>query len=68
MPKKLYLIAAGNDSEEWAMDKLKANFHALCHNLGWQEGGMVLAFDSNTREYVENSEYQSQTRKLGADL
>lgn len=68
MPKKLYLIAAGNDRDDWAMDTLKANFHALCHYLHWQEGGMVLALGSSTREDVENSIYQSQARKLGADL
>lgn len=66
--KKLYLITAGNDSDDWAMDSLKANFHAICHYLHWQEGGMVLAFGSNSRKDVENSEYQSMARNLGANI
>ena len=67
-PKKLYLISAGNDKDDWAMDTLKANLHALCHYLHWQEGGMVLAFGSNTRKDVENSEYQAMARNLGAGI
>lgn len=66
--KKLFLIGAGNDKEDWAMDALRANYHAICHYLHWQEGGMVLAFGSNTREDVENSEYQSMARSLGKDI
>lgn len=68
MPKKLFLIAACHDEDDWAMDTLKANFHALCHYLGWEEGGMVLAFGADTREDVEDSEYQSLSGKLGSDL
>lgn len=67
-PKKLFLLAACNDKDDWAMDTLKANFHALCHYLHWQEGGMVLAFGSNTREDVENSEYQAMARSLGISI
>lgn len=66
--KKLYLIAAGNDKDDWAMDTLKVNFHAICHYLHWQEGGMVLALGSNSRKDVENSEYQMMARNLGANL
>ena len=67
-PKKLFLIAAGNDKDDWAMDTLKVNFHAICRYLYWQEGGMVLAYGSNTRKDVENSEYQIAVRNLGASL
>jgi multimeric flavodoxin WrbA len=65
--KKLFLIAACHDEEDWAMDTLKANYRALCHYLGWKEGGMVLAFGSGTREDVEGSVYQSQARAMGAE-
>jgi len=67
-PKKLHLIAACHDEEDWAMDTLKANFRALCHYLGWKEGSMVLAIGSNTREDVEHSDYQAQARAMGASL
>lgn len=67
-PKKIYLISAGNDRDDWAMDTLKANIHALCRYLNWQEGGMVLALGVNTREDVENSEYKVMARELGASI
>lgn len=68
IPKKLFLIAAGNDKDDWAMDALKAQFQAICRYLHWQEGGMVLAFGSNTRQDVENSQYQTMARSLGTGL
>jgi multimeric flavodoxin WrbA len=68
MPKILYIISAGNDTDSWAMDTLKANFQALCHYLHWQEGGMVLAFGTNNRKEAENSEYQAMAWKLGRSL
>jgi len=68
IPKKLFLIGAGNDKDDWAMDALKANYHAICHYLHWQEGGMVLAFGANTKKDVENSQYQLKARNLGADI
>lgn len=67
-PKKLFLIAAGGDKDDWAMDALKANFHAMCRYLHWQEGGMLLALGSSTRKDVENSEYQMMAKSLGAKL
>ncbi len=67
-PKKLFLISAGNDRDDWAMDALKATYHAISHYLHWQEGGMVLAFGSNTRKDVENNGYQLMARNLGTSL
>ncbi|MHC1719211.1 MAG: flavodoxin family protein [Clostridiaceae bacterium] len=66
--KKLYLLAAGNDTEAWAMDALKAHYYTLCRYLRWEEGGMVLAAGANSRKDVENSEYQKMARSLGAGL
>jgi len=67
-PKKLFLIAAGNDKDDWAMDALKAQFQVMCRYLHWQEGGMVLAFGASTRQDIENSQYQTMARNLGASL
>jgi multimeric flavodoxin WrbA len=67
-PKKLFLIAAGNDKDDWAMDALKANYHAMCNYLHWKDGGMVLAFGANKKEDVKNTEYQSLARELGVSL
>lgn len=66
--RKLLLIAAGNDLEEWAMDALKEHIRAMCRYLNWQEGGRVLAFGANTRKDVEGSCYQQQARELGESL
>lgn len=68
LPKKLILIAAGADTDDWAMDALKVHFNSICRYLDWQEGGMVLAYGSDTRKDVENSEYQTMVRNLGAGL
>ncbi|HWR60317.1 MAG TPA: flavodoxin family protein [Clostridia bacterium] len=67
-PKRLLLIAAGSDKDAWAMDALKAHIQTICRYLHWEAGGMVLAFGANTREDVENSEYQAMARSLGASL
>lgn len=66
--KKLYLLSAGNDTDEWAMDALIAHYHALCRYLHWEEGGMVLALGANTRQDLENSKYRKMARSLGASL
>lgn len=67
-PKKLFLIAAGSDTESWAMDALKSHYKAICRYLRWQEGGMVLALKARTKEDVENSEYKELAKVLGKEL
>lgn len=67
-PKKLFLIAAGNDKDDWAMDALKAQYQAMCRYLHWEEGGTLLAFGASTRQDVENGQYRLIARSLGADL
>lgn len=66
--RKLLLIAAGNDQDEWAMDALKEHIRAICRYLHWQAGGMALAFGANTRRDVEGSRYQQQAKELGESL
>jgi multimeric flavodoxin WrbA len=66
--KKLYLIAAGADTEEWAMDGIKAHYKCLCKYMNWQEGGMLLAYGLSTRQDAENSEYKLMARKLGIEM
>ncbi len=67
-PRKLLLIAAGNDEEDWAMDALKEHIKVMCRYLHWEVDGIVLALGANTREDIENTEYQTDARKLGAGL
>lgn len=66
--KKLYLIAAGADTDEWAMDGIKAHYKCLCNYLHWQESGMLLAYGLSTRQDAENSEYKLMARKLGKEM
>ena len=67
-PKRLYLIAAGADADNWVMDALKAHYKSICRYLRWQEGGMVLAFGAGTRKDVESSEYKAMARTLGKEM
>lgn len=67
-PKKMLLIAAGTDTDQWAMDALKIHFKTLCQYLRWQSGGMILAFGAATREDAENSKYGPLARNLGKEL
>jgi multimeric flavodoxin WrbA len=66
--KKLYLIAAGADTDEWAMDGIRAHYKCLCSYLRWQEGGTILGYGLSTRQDAENSEYKKMARRLGQNL
>lgn len=67
-PKRLYLLAACGDKEQWAMDALVLHFQTLCRYLHWQEGGKVLAIGAYTREDLKDSDYPNLARNLGAEL
>ncbi|WP_206811953.1 flavodoxin family protein [Paradesulfitobacterium ferrireducens] len=66
--KRLHLVAACGDNDEWAMDALVVHFQTLCRYLHWQEGEKVLAIGAYTREDLKDSDYPMLARKLGADL
>ncbi|HWR22255.1 MAG TPA: flavodoxin family protein [Feifaniaceae bacterium] len=63
-PKKALLIAAGADTEEWAMAALKAHMENVCRYLNWQLSGMLFAFGAGSREDVEHSAYRAAAREL----
>lgn len=67
-PKKLYLIAAGADTDAWAMDGVKSHYETMCRYLGWQEGGELLALGLATREDAKGSKYAEMARKFGNDI
>lgn len=67
-PKKLYLIAAGSDTDDWAMDAIDIYYKTLCKYLRWQEGGLLLCYGLGTRQDAENSEYKEMARKMGRKL
>lgn len=64
-PKKLYLIAAGADIDDWAMDAIEAHYKTLCKYLRWQEGGTLLGYGLGTKQDAENSQYKELARKMG---
>lgn len=66
--KKLYLIAAGADTDDWAMDAIRAHYKSLCNYLKWQESGAILAYGLVTRQDAENSRYKEIARKLGKEI
>lgn len=67
-PKKLYLIAAGADKDDWAMDGVIAHYETLCRYLNWQAGGTLLAYGLAARADAENSEYKSWANRLGMEV
>lgn len=66
MGKQAYLLAAGSDKDDWAMDALKLHFKTVCRYLNWQDAGFVLAFGASTGDDLENTDYLKQARELGA--
>lgn len=66
--KKLYLIAAGADADDLAMDAIKAHYKSLCNYLQWQESGTLLAYGLATRQDAENSKYKEMARKMGKEI
>ena len=66
--KRLHLVAACGDKDEWAMDALVIHFQTLCRYLHWQEGGKVLAIGAYTREDLKDKDYLMLARNLGTEL
>lgn len=67
-PKQAYLLAAGADTDDWAMDALKINFKTICRYLNWQDAGSVLAFGAAARDDLLSGDYLKQARKLGSHI
>lgn len=63
-PKKAYLIAAGADEDDWAMDGLKSHFTTMCRYMKWEEMDSVLALGLSDREDALRSAYIEQVRNL----
>lgn len=67
-PKKLYLLAACADEEQWAMDGLTSHIEIMCRYLHWEYSDSVLAFACSVREDIANSKYAEMPRNLGAKI
>ena len=66
--KMAYLLAAGADSEDWAMEGIRATFDVMCRYLRWENAGSVLALGCGSREEIKESEYLSQAEVLGRSV
>ena len=67
-PKQFLLLAACGDIDDWAMDALTLHFKTICRYLHWKESGMVLAFGAHDRKDLDNTDYPSRAKQLGAKL
>ena len=66
--KMAYLLAAGADREDWAMEGISATFDVMCRYLRWENAGSVLALGCGSREEIKESEYLSQAEVLGRSV
>lgn len=67
-PKKLYLLAAGADKDDWAFNGVTAHYKCLCKYLKWQEGGTLLAYELSNRQDAENSKYKELAKQFGKEI
>ena len=67
-PTKAYLLAAGADVDDWAMDGLTAHMKTMCRYLNWEFKEGVLALGAGVPEDLENTDYPRQARELGLNV
>lgn len=68
IPMKAYLLAAGADVDEWAMDGITAHMKTMCRYLNWEYQGGVLALGAGVPEDLKSTDYPRQARDLGLSL
>ena len=66
--KRLYLISAGADSDEWAMEALYAHYRTISRYLNWEAAGEVLALGAGKRDDLARTQYLPMARALGSEL
>ncbi len=67
-PKKLQMIVAGADTDDWAMNGVNAHYDCLARYLNWERGGTVLAYGCGTKEEAKKSAYIEEVRLLAHKL
>lgn len=67
-PIKAYLLSAGADADDWAMDGITAHMKTMCRYLNWEYKEGVLALGAGVPEDLENTDYPRQARELGLRL
>jgi multimeric flavodoxin WrbA len=66
--KKVYLLSAGADDEDWIMHGVVAHMQTMCRYLNWQYIDGVLAIGAGVPGDLENSEYLKTTREMGYQI
>lgn len=67
-PKRLFLLAACEDSDATAMDALVAHVETFGRYLGWSLEQPLLAFGCGTRADIEKTDYPTQAEALARGL
>lgn len=68
MPKKVYLISAGADPDQWAMEALAAHYKTICRYLNWDAAGELLVLGAGEPEDLEKQDALVKARTLGEML
>lgn len=66
--KKVCLLSAAGKDYPWIMDGLTAHVNTICHYLGWELRGSVLAYGVPFPAALEGTAYLEQARALGTSL
>lgn len=63
--RDLYIISAGADQEEWAMDAIRSHAETMCRYLRWKNCGEVMALGCASVTDLKDTDYEHKARRLG---
>ena len=63
--RDLYVISAGADQEDWAMDVIRSHAETLCRYLEWKNCGEVMALGCSSIRDLKDTDYENKARRLG---
>lgn len=66
--KKLYLLSACGDVDEWAMDSLKLHVETICKYLGWENQTNLFAQGCYERSDIEKTDFPEKARLMGQSI
>ena len=66
--KRVILITASGDSEQWVIDPIIKQYEALSGYLKWRDSGRVIAAGFYTRSDIEKSDFPRKAYELGKSL
>ena len=68
IPKKVYLISAGADPDQWAMEALVAHYKTICRYLNWDAAGELLVLGAGEPQDLETRDVLAKARTMGKTL